>query len=455
MKKITALILALLMLIFAIACNDTVTPGGDTTPASTPAPTTPPDVPSDSTQLYAGFGRVEITPPHDENGKLLRPIEMATNNFAESVYNDIYATAVAIHDGTTTILLLTLDLRDMRHELYEKVAAAITEETGIPKEQILVSTTHNHSAPELSILIDMVDIDALVEYEKFIIERIPQAAAAAIDDLADATMSAGRSKTDRISFIRRYQLDDGRWTSHVRDKTGKVTTNSVAHEGEIDEELQVLKLEREGFKDIIMVNWQCHPASMSPGGTINADWVHYLRKNIEEESDAYLAFFQGAMGNVNNTSFIKGEAKITSRGDMKLREIANELTTAVNEALEAAEPLPSGPIRTKFDVLPNSRSDRDGRIKSFTTTIGDFALASSPFEMFCQQGRLVKDNSPAEMTFFVTVSNGYDSYIPPEEFYSHGGYEVDCSRWKDDTDFADVFINRIINNIKRLYAKDH
>lgn len=452
MKKLLALALAMLILASAIACNDTQTPAATTPAATTPAPTTPPSTPDEPAELSAGFGRVDITPAHTLSGLLQKEIETSSGTFANFVANNIYATTVAISDGETTILLITLDLRSMRQELYQRVVDAVTDETDIPQEQILIHTVHNHSAPELNILVGVEDMATLEKYEELIIEKIPESAMAAMEDLAPATMSIGRSETDRISFIRRYLLADGQWTSQVRDKTGKLNT-AVAHEGELDEELQTLKLDREGAKDILMVNWQCHPAETSPYGSINADWIHYAREAVEEKQDAYFAFFQGTSGNINTSTYILSEKKIQETGVEKLKIIGAELAVAVDESLKDMEEIESGYIKIKFDEIHFKNSEQEGEVKLFIASIGDFALASNPFEMFCEQGKYVKDNSPAKMTFVVGLSNGYAGYLPPEEYYDHGGYEVECSRFKDDRDLANTIVVRTVNTIVRLRAR--
>lgn len=456
MKRILSLILALLMLTLTVACNDTTTPG-ETTPAeTTPAPTTPatPDEPDD-TQLYAGYSRVSITPPN-KDGILIKPIEIAQGQFVHSVANDICATTIAVSDATTTILLITLDLRDMRIELYLRVAEAISKATGLPIEQMSISTTHNHSAPELSINWQTLeDRETMDEYEELLIEKVTQSAVEAMDELFPTTMHIAKGKTDKLSFVRRYLLKDGTYTSNVRregeDYWGKDplnwATDPVAYETEIDEELQTLKFDRDGAKDIVMVNWQCHPAAKQPRDTINSDWVHYMRKGVEEDNDVLFAFFQGGMGNVNNNSFL-GDAKYS--GDTLTLRVGNELAQVIAGTLENMEEIPSAPIRFDYNLLRHPIEAYSKKIRIFTTVIGDFALTTSPFEMFCQIGKYVKDNAPTKMTFFLSVTNGYLSYLPPEDIYSHGGYEVRCSGFKNDPALADNIAKRMVNTIKTL-----
>ena len=121
--------------------------------------------------LKAGFGRVVITPPHDADNNLLRPIEISKGCYVDHVDNDLCATAIALNDGTTTIIFMTLDLRDIRTSYYLRIIDAVEQATGIPKEQISLGTTHTHSAPEVDF--DTQDAESIDAYLDLLAERVP------------------------------------------------------------------------------------------------------------------------------------------------------------------------------------------------------------------------------------------------------------------------------------------
>ena len=56
--------------------------------------------------------------------------------------------------------------------------------------------------------------------------------------------------------------------------------------------------------------------------------------------------------------------------------------------------------------------------------IGDTALVSAGAEIFVKTGLAVKHRSPWTNTLFAAYTNGCLSYIPLEEDYPRGGYEV-------------------------------
>lgn len=57
-------------------------------------------------------------------------------------------------------------------------------------------------------------------------------------------------------------------------------------------------------------------------------------------------------------------------------------------------------------------------------TLGDFALAGFPSEVFCEFGLKVKRESPMPVTMVAEMANGWHGYIPTREGFARGGYET-------------------------------
>ncbi len=56
--------------------------------------------------------------------------------------------------------------------------------------------------------------------------------------------------------------------------------------------------------------------------------------------------------------------------------------------------------------------------------IGDCIFVTAPMEILAETALTLKDKSPFEHTFIVSLSNGYLHYAPPASYYPRGGYEV-------------------------------
>src|SRR5438132_13152633 len=94
----------------------------------------------------AGVATVRITPE--------KPVPMAgyaaRTKPVENVAQDIYAKALALEDRQgRRAILVTTDLIGLARAVAEPVCERIEEQTKLPRSQILLSSSHTHSAPTL------------------------------------------------------------------------------------------------------------------------------------------------------------------------------------------------------------------------------------------------------------------------------------------------------------------
>ena len=55
----------------------------------------------------------------------------------------------------------------------------------------------------------------------------------------------------------------------------------------------------------------------------------------------------------------------------------------------------------------------------------DIAIWSAPIELFCEVSNEIRDQSAFEYTFYYGYTNGWLGYLPAEEEFKYGGYEVE------------------------------
>ena len=55
----------------------------------------------------------------------------------------------------------------------------------------------------------------------------------------------------------------------------------------------------------------------------------------------------------------------------------------------------------------------------------DVAIWSAPLELFCEISNEVRERSPFPFTFYYGYTNGWMGYLPTEQEWAHGGYEVE------------------------------
>src|SRR5690349_23999167 len=89
----------------------------------------------------AGAATSNVTPPLGTsiNGYM-------TDRKATHIHDELHARCLVLDDGTTRIAFVVLDSCLIQREIFDQAKQLIHEQTGLPTNQILISSTHTHSA---------------------------------------------------------------------------------------------------------------------------------------------------------------------------------------------------------------------------------------------------------------------------------------------------------------------
>lgn len=394
MKKWLLTTLCIFLLLSLCAC-------GEKAPEAAPA-----------SPLQVGFGRADITPDFKMP---LQGYPGPADRIFNRVLDPIYATCIAFSDGENTVLLYSLDLTDSCWEAVVLAKSDIQKATGVPFGNIMASCTHNHSAPSF------IEYFNKERYVTLLREQMLSAAQDAIGDLKSAQLYIGSIEAEGLNAIRHYTLADGGVAGdNFGEKDGMVY---IGHAGKADTTMQVLRVAREGGKDIVISNWQAHPHRTGGGNKLDlsSDIVGPMRTYVEENADCHFAYFTGASGNLNSTSRIAGENSALNYVDHGI-----ELGQYACLALTDMTPVAPGKVQMKTQkYAPLAKNnDKPGQpVDLHAISIGDVAFVVVNYEMFCQNGQFVKENSPFAMTFVATVANINGGYVPSENNYEYNGME--------------------------------
>ena len=443
MKKLLSLILAVVMVLSLCACADAGNSGDkEQAPAG----------------LQAGFGRENITP---DGAVGLSGYQDSATRRMKNVLDYIYATCVALRSGEETLLVYTIDMIAMRDTWADKVRATVSEATGIPTDHIMVGATHTHSGPD----IDANEV-ADMEWEIKFLKACATAGENALNDLTPAKMQSATAELENMNFVRHYLMNDG---SYYGSNFGNEASGFKAHVSEADNQLILLQLDREEKKDILMVNWQAHPAGAARQADYNAissDFVGQTRSKLETDTGMMVAYYTGASGNINPKSLIEAE-NTNQNGDYKaygkiladkILEVLPNLTPVEGSDIKTSRVAFEAKINHDWDYLANEANEVYDLWKNDSKTKGDqlankygmssvyhanairkrvkmgetetrelrafrvgpIGFTSGTYEMFCDHAKYVKENSPFEITFVITGNYGY---IPTEQAYDYGSYE--------------------------------
>ena len=395
----------------AIVLVSSLTACGQQPPQTTQA-TTETTVPAGHT-LYVGFGRADMTPtePLPIGDPYLGKPKLSTE-----ILDPLLISCVAISDeNNNTALIFHMDLGNIR-QLELEARIPISEELGIPLENIIVASTHTHATPRFD-----ADYEGTTAWNNAKPVLMLQAARQAVEDLKPAQMYTSSIQCENMNFIRHYVMSDG---TYAGDNFGSFKNKTiVGHTEDADNTLQLIKFVREGGKDVVLANWQGHPHRANSGGgtVITSDIVGVMRATMEEKTECLFAYFTGASGNINNGSRIPGEtitADYVEHGK-KLAEYAQEATK--NYVLREVGPVQV--ISTQFDATAK-HSSKTTPLLLVVLSFGDVAFAGSTIEMFNRNGMSIKSLSPFAMTFISCYTNGRNGYVPDEKTYGeYDSYE--------------------------------
>ena len=417
MKKILCMIMACVMLLCLAACGGSQ---GSQTSQETQG--------AETAGLQVGFGRTNITPSYSvalQGGDY-------TKRMSQGQLDNLYATCIALRSGEETVLLYTIDVKLMTGGFVEPMKKAISQRTGIPENNIFLSATHTHAGPAVR-----YSWDGSARYLNEFNDNVIGAAELALKDLVPATMFAGSTMTEGLAYVRHYILADG---TIGGPNFGNDTMPRVEHVRDADAELVMVKFAREGKKDILMLSFGAHCTMNGKESDLmlSADYPAPTREHIEGNTEMLVAFFQGASGDQVPSS------SVDPNSTTEYRKYGQKLGQYALDALETLQPVEGNKIAFANQTMtyPTNKANLDktdnfnGRFEQKwiatrkalpdtrdmvlrAVTVGNLGFVFAPYEMFGEQGKYIKDNSPMDVTFVATCGEGNNSYVAA----SKGGFE--------------------------------
>ena len=431
--------------------------------------------------LSAGIGRSDITPPI---GIAHAGWGASTHECAEGVDMPLYCTTLYLANGDTRALIIDLDLTGVTEPLDSQIRQAAAEASGVPGDNIRISSTHTHAAPAFGGPWLVEGVDLLEQFFAELPEKVAEAALAAAESAVPATVGAATGECG-ININRRPADADGRLF------TGR------NWDGYVDPEVLVLGFDdADGRPIATILHYACHPTVLGPENRLlSPDYPGHARRVVEENIGGLCLFLQGSAGNQGPVHGFVGDVEVARKqgkilglaaasARMQIDPVPREerLTEIVPsgadlgmyEDLPVGEPdstlrvtnrfidLPAGVFppedearriaeERRIELVAARRGSDEGVIKAavmaakrsnFTVTnartaeggvvnvrvqamrIGSTVLIGLPLEPFAEFAAEMRQLSPAPLTGFAGYSNGLLGYMPTFTSYEEGGYEV-------------------------------
>ena len=398
-------------------------------------------------QMNAGFkvgvARKAITP---ETPIWLSGYAARTKPSTE-VLHDLWAKALVIEDEKNNrIIIVTMDIIGLSHELSDKIVKRVIEKHGINRSQLLLNTSHTHSGPviwpSLSRMyeLSMEDLQALIRYNRSLLNDVVDVIDMAILDLKPANLQVAHGSA-KIAVNRRLSTEKG-------------YVIGVSNESAVDTDVPVLKVETpEGKLRAILFGYACHNTTLDIY-QVNGDYAGFAQIELEKANQGITAMFMEGCGADQNPnprrtveyamqhgkSLADAVQSVLSGEFTQIRPPVRTYFTSVN--LEFA---PCDPNQFEEEMLGEDRFRRN-RASFMLEAIDkgyDISTISYPvqavrfnkdFTILALGGEVVVDYSlntkkryPLENMFVAGYSTEVQCYIPSARVLKEGGYEPDNS----------------------------
>lgn len=482
MKKILVLFLAVLFIL----------PGCGKAPAQQPAQQ---QAQTEITEFSVGYSRKIVNP--DEPIPLVGYGNIETR-YLQEIGHDITVAVIAISDGEgNDVLIINTDMCTTTTAWGDPLQNLVHGATNIPLERIYISSNHSHSAPSVS-----GSNERVVRYQEKVFNATVEAALEALADRKPATMATGSIETENLNFVKHYQyVDENGETQYFGDNFGTAVYNETTkHTTEVDPTMHLLRFQREGEKDLVVVNWRAHPhfTGGSKKYVLSSDYPGAFREAVEQQIGVDCVYLQGACGNVNSSTRIASERRTTDvrtfgklLADHAIEGLENNMTPIETGTIKTQYYEYWGEINHRFDHLyvqaktvssiwsqTNSwdecrphmtpygirspyhanaivanhgrTTEKDGLLRMNAVTIGDsFAFVTFPGELFDTISEGVEAGSPFKSTMLIGYSNGHIGYLPSAYGFEYTSYETDITRFAEGTGeiVRDQYI-KMLNELK-------
>ena len=245
--------------------------------------------------LKAGFAEVDITPPLGTlkigwikrivSTQILAPLYARIAIF---VQNQIKLAFIQLD----TLLVDESDVFTIRQNIYQRY--------GFPRENIMVSATHNHAGPAIAAAGEVPKDTA---YSACVVKKISEAFGSALNNVEIAEVGFNHTYEWQVAYNRRIVMRDGTVRTHGTFDDPE----ALFIEGPVDPELAVLAV-RNAQQQIIgvLVNFSCHPTHYGGDGSIHPGYPGVLAAYLKSHGIPICLFLNGASGNLHTSNPAQG-----------------------------------------------------------------------------------------------------------------------------------------------------
>ena len=216
---------------------------------------------------------------------------------SQRVEHPIWLKALALKDDSgETSVLVTADLVGLSDKMIAIIAKTALEKHGIPRERLILNTSHNHSCPVtadvLWLYYEFTPEEAEVKdrYTAMVYAKYEEVIGAAIANLAPAELAFEQGLAGVAVNRRRSRGPESR-----------------ALGGQVDQDVPVITVKTDNDLKAIVFGYSCHTTALG-GLSINGDYAGFAQLELEKSFPGSVAMFvQNCGGDANPLPRIRGK----------------------------------------------------------------------------------------------------------------------------------------------------
>ena len=416
-------------------------------------------------EFTAGSAIVDVTPkqlPVLVNGGM-------TSRSVDKINTPVSARSLAFSDGKEKLVIVVVDSCMMSRDLIDRAKEMAAEKSGIPRDRILISATHTHTAPSS---MGCLGTDSDPAYEIFLTKKLVEAVLAPLQKMRPAKIGWGEIDAADYTALRRWVIHP----KHMReDPFGNLTVRANMHaatnrdhvtgpSGPEDPMLSMISVQTTAGEPIgLLANFSMHyfgdkdigadyfglfsnglQEKLDPGNTgfvammshgCSGDiWRHDYEKSsergkdgptLEQYSQHMIDLTLKALESITYeapASIAMAETRMTLPyrvPDKQRLEWAQKIMAEVGDRLVKTTP----EVYAREQILLHEKQKTEIVVQGLR--LGEnITIATTPNETYAITGLKIKAASPAPHTMVIELANGGDGYIPPPEQHLLGGYNT-------------------------------
>lgn len=407
--------------------------------------------------MKAGFAEREYTP---EKGGVPGQIAVL---YAEGKNTPLMAHVAVIESEGSGTVLVSLDIIFVSTAFATRMRKRISEITGYPIEQIMITCTHTHTGCVMDVDCweHVGDPKYLEPVEKALIEAVEDAYA----NRADVKLGVGTGFDKRFNYCRDFYTEEG----YIVTNPGK-SHKLVRPYAAVDNTVNVMRIDdADSNAKCFIVNFANHLDTNPSKSKFDADFPGYMRRALRKEygDDVVVLFLNGCCANLNHFDFINKYHKTAHCAKDVLppeyigegladtiKKIEPPIVTSEDEIniqgrsrmhLTTRRRASAEQIEWAKDKFARKEAGEEVDLHSYLLAelylgdeqnpppmtmdfeisvlqIGPWTIVGLPGEIYSDIGLKIKANSPFANTVVVEIANGYNGYVSPDIIQRSGCY---------------------------------